>query len=95
MPTLTFTVWHNAGATGSGPVLQEENIAIGATSAQGSAISGSGETRKVRIFCDVNAYVTWGSDPTAASGSARPMGLENPEYFEINAGDKVAVLERV
>ena len=95
MATLFFTVWEVAGSTPDGAVLQEESISIGAASVQGSAITGSGKRkRQVRIFCDADAFVTWGSDPTASSSDGRPMGQDNPEYFTLEAGQKIATIER-
>lgn len=98
MANLQYTVYSDAMATTLGDPIQEGVIAIGATSTQGSAISGSGNLRRpVRIFCEANAYVTWGSNPTATTDgtSGRMFGSENPEVVSIVAGDKIAVIQRV
>lgn len=98
MATLQFTVFESAAETALGDPIQEDTIEISGTSTQGAAISGSGRRRRrVRIVCDADAWVTWGADPTAINdGSAgRMMGQENPEYFDIEAGHKIAVIERV
>ena len=97
MATLYFAVFESAAEVALGEPIQEGTVAIGATSAQSSAISGSGSKRKrVRVFCDSNAFVAWGADPTAENDGTggRPMGSENPEYFDIQSGHKIAVIER-
>jgi len=98
MATLYFCVWEDAGMVALGQPIQEGTIAIGGASAQGAVISGSPRRpRRVRIFCDVDAFVTWGEDPTAVNDGSdgRPMGSENPEYWDLEAGHRIAVIERV
>ena len=98
MPTLFFSVFEGAGEVAHGDPIQEDIVAIGGTSLQSATINGSGrKRRRVRILCDTNAYVIWGENPTAiADGSAgRPMGAENPEYFDIESGHRIAVIERI
>lgn len=97
MATLQFTVWDTAAEVALGDPSQEDTVAIGGTSAQTAEITAEGKKRRrVRIICDTNAWVTWGEDPTAlADGSAgRMMGAENPEYFDIESGHKIAVIQR-
>ena len=97
MATCYFSVWLSNGGVALGPVEQEGAITIGAGSTQGAVITGaSNHQRTVRLFCDSNAFVTWGTDPTAASdGSAgMPMGAENPEYVQVSSGDRFAVIAR-
>lgn len=90
-------MWSDAKEVALGDVLQEESFTTSATSAQGSAITGSNKIQRyVRIFSDAKVWVTWGSDPTATTdGTAgRAMGSENPEYFKITAGEKIAAITR-
>lgn len=95
MSTLFITVWDVAAEVAQGDPIQEMTITISGTSAQSTAITADSRRRKrVRLFTDTDCFVTWGSDPTAASGSSRPMGAENPEYFDIEAGHKIAVITR-
>ncbi len=99
MATLFFTVFTSAGEVAQGDPLQHGTIDIGVSSTQGDVISAAGannsrQRRRVRILCDADAFVIWGSDPTAASGSAIPMGSENPEYFDIESNHKIAVIQR-
>jgi hypothetical protein len=98
MATLFIAVWDNASNTLLDSPIQYDTVTVGAGSLQSSAISGSrSEIRKVRLFSDVDCFVTWGSDPTApGDGSADlPIGAENPEIVGIKAGDKIAVIQRV
>lgn len=98
MATLQYTVFDAAGVTGAGPVLQEDTITIAGTSAQGAAITGTGNrTRIVRVTADADCWVHWGSDPTAAADgeNGRMFHSTQVEYFQIVSGEKLAVIERV
>ena len=102
MATLQYTVWTSAGPVARGLVKTEDVISIGGTSTQSSAVVDAAagnvnDKRRVRIYCDTDAIVTWGSNPIAlANGTeGRFMGADNPEYFHMIAGDLIAVIERV
>jgi len=97
MATLQYTVFTSGTQTGEGDVLQENVVAIGAGSLSSSAITGTAPAlMTVRIMCDTKAWVTWGTTPTAvAETGGRMVGAENPEYWQIPAGQKIAVIERV
>lgn len=94
---LFITVWGGAGEVAMGDVLQEEVVAVGGGSLQSNVITGSGVRQRVRLYSDTDCFVTWGSNPIAVGdgSSGRAMGADNPEYFEVNAGQKIAVIERV
>ena len=97
MTTLYFCVWDSAAAVANGDPIQEGTVDISTGSKKSDVIVGDNrKRRRVRIFCDANAFVTWGADPTATNDglSGRPMGSENPEYFDIEAGHQIAVIER-
>lgn len=99
MATLQYTVFHNAGATAQGPVLNEGVIAIAGTStASSDTVDGvTNEARRVRLFADTACFVTWGANPTALNDGSdgRMMAAESWEYVEIQANHKIAVIERV
>ena len=65
-------------------------VAVADSSAANSSAVAS-ETREVRIVCTVDAYVEFGSSPTAASGSLI-VPAYTPEYFRVAPGTKVAFL---
>ena len=97
MPTLQFTVFEGANEVALGDPIQEGTIAISGTSAQGAVITGSHRRRRrVRIMCDTAAWVTWGADPTALSDGTdgRMMGTENAEYWDLESGHRIAVIQR-
>ncbi len=96
MATLFVAVWETAVEVALGDPLQEFQVDIAATStASTETISGSdNKRRRIRLFADANCFVTWGTTPVAVSTASRPMGSENPEYFDIQAGYKIAVIER-
>ena len=104
MTILFITVFRQAGSTALGDPLQEEKVAIGAGSLKSNTISGSatspvgtGKPTTCRLYAIADCFVTWGADPTALiDGSAgRALGADNPEYFNILSGDKIAVIQRV
>jgi len=98
MATLQFTVWDTASSVANGPVKNEGTITIGGTSAAGAVIDATGgnKGRRVRVFADTACWVTWGENPTAVNDGSegRAMGAENPEYFDIPANLKIAVIQR-
>lgn len=99
MATLFFGVWQDARETLIGEPIQEVAVTISGTSAQSAAIIGGVNKawRRVRIYADTDCFVHWGADPTALNdGTAgRPLGADNPETFDIESGQRVAVIERV
>ena len=98
MATLYITVWEDAAEVALGQPTQEMTVPIGASSAQSAVIVGvKNRHLRMRLMADGDCFVTWGDDPTALTDgtSGRPMGAENPEYFSINAGQKVAVIQRL
>lgn len=97
MATLFVTVWETAEAVALGDPLQEFQINIAATSTPSAAaiIGSPRRKRRIRLFADADCFVTWAETPVAVSTASRPMGAENPEYFEIQAGQKIAVIERL
>ncbi len=97
MATLFFAVFSGAAEVAAGDPIQEAVVDIGAASAQSSAITGSGrKPLRVRIFADSNCFTTWGENPTAlADGTdGRPMEAGSAEYWDIEAGHQIAVIER-
>jgi len=71
------------------PANAEQTVAIGAGSVQSAAFSNG--TKIVRLESDAICSVTFGPNPTATAGKMR-MAADSPEYFMVNAGDKVAVI---
>jgi len=90
------------GATGSGfqnEMFQcispgvSQALTVGASSVQ-SALPQAGVTI-VRLFSTVDAWVSFGSNPTAVAEGATSMFLPAGivEYFEIRADEKIAVIQ--
>lgn len=100
MATLQYTVFHNAGATAQGPVLNEDVLTISGTAAQSGAMhstaSPANQARRVRIATDTDCWVTWGEDPTAVNDGTdgRMMFANSWEYVEIQANHKISVIQR-
>ena len=100
MATLFIGVWGDATVTLHGKPIQEMAVTITGTSAQSAVITGPSGSRSVRrafrVYTDTDCFVHWGSNPTALNdGTAgRPLGADNPEVWEIESGEKIAVIER-
>ncbi len=97
MASLFFAVFLGAVEVAAGDPVQENKVAIGVASAQSVVITGDGRKRqRVRVFADTNCFATWGENPTAlADGTdGRPLEAGSAEYFDIEAGHKIATIER-
>lgn len=68
-----------------------QNVAIGASSAQSTAVSSS--TKIVRLVATVDCWIVEGANPTASSTTGAYLPAGAPEYIRINPGDKVAVIQ--
>lgn len=97
MATLYICVFETAAEVALGPPVQEMAVTISGTSADSAAIGATnGLNKRCRLFTDQDCFVTWGAAPTAVNDGTdgRPLGAENPEYFDIAEGDLIAVIER-
>ena len=97
MPSLQITVFPEATVVALGDPVLEEVITISGTHALSTVIPGTKKNRRVRIFADTDCFVTWGTNPTALidGSEGRMIGAGNPEYFGIEAGFRISVIERV
>lgn len=97
MATLFICVFEGAAEVAMGDPIQEIIVTIGAVSAQSAEISGSSRRRRrARVLADAKCFVTWGANPTAKDDGTdgRPLATEAAEYFDIEAGHRIAVIER-
>ncbi len=95
MATLWMHVFASAQDTAQGDVLQRDKATIDGTSAQLAVLAAEPTTprRRIRLFTDAACYVEKGNNPTADSTSM-PMAANQTEYFELLAGQRVAVIQR-
>jgi hypothetical protein len=97
MATLFVAAFASAAQVAMGPPLQEMTVDIGVGSTQSAVIVGSGRRhRYVRLFADANCFVTWNANPVAIGDGSdgRPLAANVAEYFNIESGNKIAVIER-
>lgn len=95
MATLYVNVWEHAGEVALGDTIQNTTVTYTTPAVQSAIIVGSGKKRKrVRLFSDGDCYVKFGEDPTATTTDSIPMGAENPEYFDVESGHKISVIQR-
>lgn len=97
MADLQITVFKDAGVVALGDPVSEQKVAIGGTSTPSTVLPGTKVFLRVRLFAEADCYVTWAAVPVALQDGTegRMLGAGNPEYFSIEAGDKIAVIERV
>jgi hypothetical protein len=67
-----------------------QSVAVSGTSAQSAVISGN--TNYVRLFATTLCHIRAGSNPTATT-SNMPLSPYVPEYFAVNSGQKIAVIQ--
>jgi hypothetical protein len=96
MATLYITEFANIGRDqGQGvqatplPPVAEQTVAIGVASAQSGAFNAA--TSFVRAHTDAICSIAVGVNPTATTGNAR-LAANQTEYFQVRAGDKIAVI---
>lgn len=89
----------NISQTASEPRLADQTIAIGASSAQSSALNA--KTRIVRLHTDAICSVAVGDNPTATANAFR-MAANQTEYIAVSddlflngAAPKIAVITNV
>ena len=98
MATLFFAVFAGAAEVAMGDPLQEDSVAIGGASDVTVAIIGTDrKRRRVRIFADADCFATWGETPVAKNDGTdgRPLAANVAEYFDIESGHQIAVIEKV
>ncbi len=102
MATLYLSVFYGASEVAMGDPYHEEAVAISGTSNASTAIphptGNPGKARiRVRALADVDCFCHWG-DPTPVALSdgtqGRAMAAGAAEYFDIEAGHMIAVIER-
>lgn len=71
------------------PAVAEQTVAIGGASTQSSAFNA--KTHLVRVHTDAICSIAFGSDPTATTSTMR-LAADTTEYFEVQPGDKIAVI---
>ena len=94
MANVYITVWDHAETVALGDPLQHAVAIIGSTNSD--AITGTGRLRRrCRLFAEAACWVKWGASPTATGeDDAIPMGANNPEYYDIEAGYVVTAITR-
>jgi hypothetical protein len=79
----------NALAVAKFPEIAEQVVAIGGTTVQSSAFNQY--TRMIGVHTDAICSFKIGSNPTATANTRR-MAANATEYFEVNPGDKIAII---
>lgn len=99
MSNLYIAAFKDAKEVALGLPALEEKVVYTTSSVQSTVlpVQTPGIDYRVRIFSDADCFVTWGENPTATidGTSGRPIGANNPEYFSIKNGHRLAVIERV
>lgn len=77
-----------------GPVMMvpvaEQSVAIGASSTQSAAFNA--RTRVLRLHATAACHVAIGPNPTATTSKFR-LAVDGEAFFEVQSGDKVAVIQ--
>jgi hypothetical protein len=70
-------------------LVDQDDVAIGASSTQSAAFSGA--TRYISVQVDVTCRIRIGTNPTAVITKKR-LSAETLVYFAVQPGDKIAVI---
>lgn len=62
------------------------------TATQSAAFNAA--TKCVRLVASTGCYVLFGSNPTATTANGSRLVTDTPEYFAVNAGDKLSVIQQ-
>lgn len=97
MATIYVTEFENLAVDQNGkvvlsgkcPPLNEQKKTFTTSTAIDTAFNN--KTRFVRIYVDAAAHIAFGASPTATT-SNMPIAADSPEYFGVNAGQKVAAV---
>lgn len=99
MSNLYIAAFKDAKEVALGLPELEEKVVYTSSSVQSTVLplQNPAIDYRVRIFSDADCFVTWGENPTAtiSGASGRPIGANNPEYFSIKNGHRLAVIERL
>jgi hypothetical protein len=95
MANVYMTVWETASEVALGDSLQHTAAVI--DGANSDPIVGDGrKRRRVRLYAEQACWVNWGASPTATGATdSIPLGADNPEYFDIEAGHVLTAIARV
>ena len=58
-----------------------------------SSVAFNDSTRIVRVASDTQCYIKFGSNPTAVTADSMLIPAFGVEYFGVNPGDKISVIE--
>ena len=97
MATLWIQSFASAAEVAYNAPHQQMSLTISGTQATAAVLtspSGSNNAHmlRVRLMADSDCHVSWAGAATTAD---TPMGAENPEYFGIEAGTAISVIQRV
>lgn len=100
MAILDITEYNELATTGPGhkvmagqePSLLNQQVVIGASSAQSVALGDA--TRFIRVHADVACRIAVGTNPTASATSMR-IGAGGTEYLGVMPGLKLAVIATI
>jgi hypothetical protein len=73
------------------PLVDQAPITTSGTTAQSLAFSG--DTKMVRVWCDTQSAVAWGTNPTATTNNM-PLSAGVAEYFQVAPSTKAAFILR-
>ena len=71
------------------PAVTGQQVTTSGTSAQSAALNS--KTKYVRLETNVDIYLEFGTNPTAASTSALKMYATDVEYFAVNPGASIII----
>ena len=97
MARLQITTFLDASTIPLGDPVSEDVVDIEGTPHNSKPLPGSDTALVVRLFAEVDCFVCWGENPTVKGDGfcGRMLTAGGSEYFQIKAGYKISVIERI
>lgn len=95
MSNLYITTWENAASVALGVPKQFLTAAIAGVNSAKITGDTDRQTRKCRLYAEIDCWVKWGAAPIATGATdAIPLFANTPEYFEIESGFVITAIVR-
>ena len=99
MATMYIREYSHVCRDKDGSIIQaglEDGTAVGQTVSYTTAAASAAfaeDTRLVRISCDAEAFLDFGSAPVAAAADGVNVQADTPEFFGVHPGQKVSAYD--
>ena len=92
-PALSQNITFTGASQQSAPFQSGQNYNV--YNPDGTISTQPNNTQHIRVVANAACWISFGSNPTAASGGAASIYIPafTPEYFWVNKGERIAVVQ--